>query len=260
VTQENTKAQTINFDFNYYPRRAVDDAVPSNLEATFPGWERVSVPVYNEGGNFMSNGRMECLMTTRVTDANARKFHPDDIILDAAGVRDMYSRYAGCSQTHIFPRMPSEGTGHIDMWGKFLTDDDVIVGRITSERMTRFAAGAEEAELVRNVAAYLDERAEELAELGYKVHRVPMPLPSSNVFRSYTNSLLLNGTAFVPRYGGDGKDQVSPYGEKWSEEYEAEVVSIYGKLGFQVQWVDSDELIESGGAVHCVTMQFGKLP
>ena len=62
------------------------------------------------------------------------------------------------------------------------------------------------------------------------------------MFRSYTNSLLVNGTAFVPQYATD-----PVHGPR--------VEAIYQDLGFKVVWVPSDSLIRDGGAVHCVTMQ-----
>ena len=43
-------------DFNYYPRRQADDATARAIETVY-SLDRVSVPVYNEGGNFMNNDR-----------------------------------------------------------------------------------------------------------------------------------------------------------------------------------------------------------
>jgi agmatine/peptidylarginine deiminase len=231
ATDSTTGAKRL-LDFNYYPRRPVDDAVGTQLELT--GWERVSVPVYNEGGNFMNNTRGDCLMTSRVTDANARKYRDDDIVLNASEITRLYADFAGCARTKVFPRMPTEGTGHIDMWAKFLTDDDVLVGEIAESDATD--------ELAKSIRSYLNERAADIEAMGLRVHRIPMPKPSSWVFRSYTNSLLVNGTAFVPQYATD-----SVHGPR--------VEAIYQDLGFKVVWVPSDSLIRDGGAVHCVTMQ-----
>ena len=65
----------------------------------------------------MNNMRGECMMTTRVTDANADVFKAGDMVLDAEDIKQYYGGFAGCAKTFIFPRMPTEGTGHIDMWG-----------------------------------------------------------------------------------------------------------------------------------------------
>ncbi|HYX35222.1 MAG TPA: agmatine deiminase family protein [Oligoflexus sp.] len=237
-------------DFNYYPRRVADDATARSF-AGLTGVERVSVPVYNEGGNFMNNNRGDCMMTTRVTDANADVFKAGDMVLDAEDIRQYYSDFAGCARTNIFPRMPTEGTGHIDMWGKFMNDDTVIVGQI-SERTLSLASSSNRS-LTLQIQRYLDNRANDIADLGYNVVRIPMPVPNAGLFRSYTNSLLLNGTAIIPQY-------VRPSSGSYNDQslvstYEAEVRRVYQSLGYKVVFIPSDELIATGGAVHCVTMQ-----
>ncbi len=237
-------------DFNYYPRRPADDATSRSF-AGFTGIPRVSVPVYNEGGNFMNNQRGECMMTTRVTDANAEVFKTGDMVFDAEDIKQYYGEFAGCARTYIFPRMPTEGTGHIDMWGKFLDDDTVIVGQISDETLSY--ASSSNRSLTLRIQEFLDARAADIADLGYNVVRIPMPVPSANLFRSYTNSLLLNGTAIIPQYlsaqGGSYADQ------SLLKRYEAEVRRVYQSLGYKVVFIPSDSMIATGGAVHCVTMQ-----
>lgn len=233
-------------DLNYYPYRPTDDGT-SQAIANFKGIERVSVPVYNEGGNFMTNERGECLMTTRVLDANSRVEQEGDIVLDEAGVRKYYKDYAGCKSLHIFPRMPTERTGHIDMWAKFLDDDTVIVNQISEEALDGLAGS--ERDFAVMIRDYLEERAKDVAQLGYDVVRMPMPAPKRGWFRSFTNSLLINGTAIVPQYSRRYSDAAL------IPAFESEARRIYEKLGYKVVFIPSDELISEGGAVHCVTMQ-----
>lgn len=237
-------------DFNYYPRRQADDATSRSF-AGLTGIPRVSVPVYNEGGNFMNNMRGECMMTTRVTDANEDVFTAGDMVLDAEDIKQYYGEFAGCAKTFIFPRMPTEGTGHIDMWGKFMDDDTVIVGQISDETLSY--ASSSNRSLALRIQEFLDARAADITDLGYNVVRVPMPVPTASVFRSYTNSLLLNGTAIIPQYisarGSSYADQ------KLLKSYEAEVRNVYESLGYKVVFIPSDGMIATGGAVHCVTMQ-----
>lgn len=233
-------------DLNYYPYRPTDDAA-SQAIAGFKGIERVSVPVYNEGGNFMINGQGDCLMTSRVTDANSRVEQSGDMILDAAAIRSYYQKYAGCRSVHIFPRMPTERTGHIDMWAKFLDDDTVIVNQI-SEKALKGLKGSE-LEFAKMIQEFLEERASDIEQLGFNVQRIPMPAPRRGWFRSYSNSTLLNGTAVVPQYSTRYSDAALIPG------FEAEARRIYQNFGYKVVFIPSDELIEEGGAVHCVTMQ-----
>jgi agmatine/peptidylarginine deiminase len=237
-------------DFNYYPRRPADDATSRSF-AGLTGTPRVSVPVYNEGGNFMNNMRGECMMTTRVTDANADVFKAGDMVLDAEDIKQYYGSFAGCAKTFIFPRMPSEGTGHIDMWGKFLNDDTVIVGQISDETLSY--ASSSNRSLALRIQSFLDARAADIADLGYNVVRIPMPVPAADLYRSYTNSLLLNGTAIIPQYLSNGGRSYADQSQLRS--YEAEVRRVYNSLGYKVVFIPSDEMIATGGAVHCVTMQ-----
>ncbi len=235
-------------DLNYYPSRPADDATSRAL-AEQAGLSRVSLPVYNEGGNFMTNQQGTCLMTTRVTDANSEVFKNGDMVLDAEGVSTYYKDFGGCRQLHIFPRMPTEKTGHIDMWAKFLDDKTVIVNQLSEETLAT-ARGSSARAFADRIHDYLEERAQDIENLGLKVVRIPMPLPSPGFFRSYTNSLLANGTAIVPQYLNTDVDD-----SELLSAYEGEVKKAYQSAGFRWSPIPSDELIATGGAVHCVTMQ-----
>jgi agmatine/peptidylarginine deiminase len=238
-------------DLNYYPSRPADDATSRAL-ADATGLPRVSVPVYNEGGNFMTNQQGYCLMTSRVTDANSDVFKNGDLVLDAQEISRYYKDFAGCRQVKIFPRMPTERTGHIDMWAKFLDDKTVIVNELREETLAT-ARGASARAFAERIRDFLEARANEIEALGFRVVRIPMPLPSSGYFRSYTNSLALNGTAIVPQYLSRADDS------SFREEYEREVTEAYEASGYQVSFIPSDNLISAGGAVHCVTMQIPSL-
>jgi len=237
-------------DLNYYPRRPADDATGRSF-AGLTGIERISVPVYNEGGNFMTNSRGECLMSTRVTDANADVYKAGDMVLDADQIKEYYRDFAGCRSTTIFPRLPTETTGHIDMWSKFVDDDTVLVGQISEETLA-FATSGNRA-MAKQIQGYLNDRAADIAELGYRVIRIPMPLPSPSLYRSYTNSLLLNGIAIIPQYVSGNFSNYSD--QTLISTYETKVRQIYEAMGYKAVFIPSDAMISSGGAVHCVTMQ-----
>ena len=248
-------------DFNYYPDRNADDFTAQSMERLLD-FQRVSVPVYNEGGNFMNNTRGVCMMTTRVTDANAAREQEDDIILDAAGTTAYYKAAAGCTTVKIFPRMPYEGTGHIDMWAKFLNDDNVIVSELRDEVLGLYTNNADR-EKARQIQSYYNARAAEIRAMGFKVTRIPSPGPifrQDDTFRSYTNSLTLSEKVIVPRYVTPASERIAtPSGLYFDQallrKYEAEVRDVYESFGYTMAWANSDGLIYSGGAVHCTTMQ-----
>lgn len=243
-------------DFNYrMNQRPTDDNAPSALTAGLSGYERVSIPVYNDGGNFMANDDRHCLMTTRTTDDNGKSFHAADMILGAEQVKAYFKAYAGCADVDIFPRIPYEFTGHIDMWAKFLDNDTVIAGRIEQKAVDLVKGNANKK--VQDVQAYLDRRRSELTAMGYEVLAIPMPVPEfgfgGDVFRTYTNSLIVNSTAIIPQY------TASSYTDsRFRKEYEDAVAGAYQKAGYTVRFVPSDGIIGHGGSVHCITMQLPK--
>ena len=248
-------------DFNYYPRRKADDATARAMETIY-SLDRVSVPVYNEGGNFMNNDVGHCMMTARVTEANRRKYRANDLILDATQIKSYYRDFTGCSKVTIFPRMPNEGTGHIDMWAKFLTNDVVLVNEMRPETINLTHEGSANRRAANAMKSYLDERATEIAADGYEVVRVPMPSPiigGNNIVRSYSNSLIVNKTAIVPRYTRPAALSPSYADASLIAAYEAEVTAAYEAAGFEVVYIDADRLIASGGAIHCITMQLPRL-
>lgn len=250
-------------DFNYYPARDADDFTAQSMERLL-NFDRISLPIYNEGGNFMNTRQGHCLMTTRVTDANKKAEQDDDYVLDADDITELYKAGAGCTKVTIFPRMPYEGTGHIDMWAKFLNDTTVIVSEVRSEQLSLYSGT--KLTKVREIQKYFNDRAKEIQALGYKVIRLPIPGPAfgetRESFRSYTNSITVNDHVIVPRY-------VKPYYEElgvnglyldnaYLPAYEREVQKVYESLGYKVTWIEADDLIAIGGAVHCTTMQIAR--
>jgi agmatine/peptidylarginine deiminase len=327
------QGEQILLDFNYYPERPTGDVTPQILSEISPKNQRLSVPVYNEGGNFMSNSRGVCMMTTRVLDANkdntqkvyvdkngkvilgidgypisslsndrrrdlggrrisasvyydindSIQVRSDDMILDEAMVKEYYQKYAGCKQVHIFPRMPEEGTGHIDMFAKFLSDDVILLNEISEAEIQKVQSTSEKV-LAIQISQYLEKIALEMRELGFQVSRVPMPIPQLRkvyavdssyeyfVIRSYTNSLLViregSKVAIVPRYSKAelASDESNAFGkmagvQEYTDSasianYEIAVQKAYQDLGYSIDFITTDRLIANGGSVHCVTMQF----
>ncbi len=245
--------QLVMLDFNYFPQRPGDDSAARSLEGVM-AQKRASIPVYIEGGNFMINARGDCMMTDRVLLANAVEQIPDDMILDEEAVKRYFIDYAGCQSVTVFPRMPVERTGHIDIWAKFINDDTVLVGEILAETLAT-VAGFPIERYGREIQIFLDNRARDITAMGYKVERVPMPAPAGSV-RSYLNALLANGTAIVPRFG---KEDDSYPDQELTKKYETAVKEIYKRHGFNVTWVDADLLTSNNGAIHCVTMQIPAL-
>ncbi|MGV3523637.1 MAG: agmatine deiminase family protein [Candidatus Sericytochromatia bacterium] len=274
-------------DFRYYPDRPVDDAVAQNMlhflntSATNPAlselfpklrYEQLPVNVELEGGNLMCT-RENCFMTEEVLQRIENRTGKTG---DAEQVVFELEKYLE-QEVWIVPRIPSESTGHIDIWAKFLSRDRVIIGEISTESLNQVPEFQREKYLA--VQAFLEEQATGLKADGsespqalasvlkreepeIQILRIPMPTPGvyqgSDVFRTYTNSLLLNQVAIVPRYGQGSRARIG--NRQLNLQQEARVQALYEEAGFQVIWIPADNLIRDGGAWHCVSMQIPRLP
>lgn len=271
-------------DLMYYPDRTVDDASAARLtqvlnnrpphlrwsSAAQPTFKHLSVPVELEGGNVMCSPK-HCFVTREVLlrlEERGEVADADKIVADLE--HDLAQEF------WIVPRMPFEGTGHIDIWAKFLNDKQVIVGEISEESLSLIPP--EQAASYQAVKTFLDEQATGLDVEGnpvpdalasvlkreapeVEIIRIPMPTPGVyrgiETFRTYTNSLFVNKTVIVPRYMRGSRAERQ--NRDLLQEQEAQVAAIYEKAGFEVKWILADNLIRDGGAWHCVSMQVPQL-
>ncbi len=74
---------------------------------------------------------------------------------------------------------------------------------------------------------------------GYTVHLLPQP---AGAYETYVNSLLVNGTVFVPTYG---------------QQTDTEALEVYESLGFKAVGIDTEGMSNDGlGSIHCITMTY----
>lgn len=187
-----------------------------------------------DGGNFLSDGthcyvgseEPELAVPAGAGDVKARR-------------QAQWGKEVGCASVRVINESPHE---HIDMFVKILSPRHALVGEIPKS--------AYRSKEERNLAEKL-----ELVALQMKtymnVSRIPMPEPTVEVFRTYTNSILVNGHAIVPRYELANKATQRAFESQTARAYEAQ--------GYAVRFINADQLIKDGGAWHCVTLQlFGK--
>lgn len=268
-------------DLKYYPDRIVDDASAErltqvlNTQPPHLGWSTASptpqfqhlpLNVELEGGNVLCN-HAHCFVSREVLlRLEERGETPNEAQIIAELEKHLQQEF------WIVPRMPFEGTGHIDIWAKFLNPTQVIVGEISEESMGLIPE--EQAASYRAVQHFLDEQATGVDRTGMpivdsfaailkreapdvEILRIPMPTPGVyrgvETFRTYTNSLFVNKTAIVPRYQKGSRAERN--NRDLMREQEQAVEEIYRKAGFDVKWILADNLIRDGGAWHCVSMQ-----
>ena len=120
-------------------------------------------------------------------------------------------KYA-CKTATVLPC--KHGICHIDEAAKFISQEVAVV----------------------DVPEYVNE----FEKRGYKTHLLPRP---RHKYGSYANSLLVNGTLFLPTFN-DEKDN--------------EAIRIYQSLGMNVIPIDASVLADYRGSIHCVTMTYPK--
>ena len=212
-----------------------------NLPVTLAGILRIAhrpLSTEMDGGNFLSDG------TICVTSRDERvPINPN---------REAFSAI-GCEQLLVLDNPPHP---HIDMWLKIVGPKKALVSELNSSAraaLRRYYGGHIPEEQL-HLGERLDVMAQALAPY-FSVERIPIPVMYRGSFRTYTNSLLVNGKAIVPRYKsyGWGYDQYPDSPEQ--RDYEKVVEERYAAYGFSVTFVDADGLIFNGGALHCIALQ-----
>lgn len=143
--------------------------------------------------------------------------------------------FLGASTYHVFTDPSGTYIGHIDCWGKFLSDNKVLIARSDVEEINRHFDG---------IAAYLGQHDFQVFRVLCQHLYIPHqddPLTTA----AYTNSLILNNHVYVPIAGGQYKknddDALTIYKEALPTHT---VIGIAGKPEFP--WLGTD-------AMHCRT-------
>lgn len=209
-----------------------EDVLPGALaSALWPHWTVQRSALELEGGNVQSDGRGRCVTTAGYAeglDAQARAAARRLL----AELRDRL----GCQTIAVVPPLHGEPTGHVDMFATITGPGEIIVGRY------------EPADDAEN-AVRLDRTAIILRRAGFQVRRLPMPDHADGVFRSYTNSLAVNGVVIVPVYP-----------EAAAGEDEAFAVFRAAYPGRRIVPVVASDIITLYGAVHCATLTIAAPP
>ncbi|MSQ83436.1 MAG: hypothetical protein EXR77_11210 [Myxococcales bacterium] len=107
-------------DFAYYKSRPQDDAIPTRLgQEYFKTVTTYRMPFGFEGGNFQADGLGRCTTSTRALKNTG---------YSELKVLNLLKNYAGCDKTLIMKDITDDGTGHIDMFFKWLGPDSVMIG------------------------------------------------------------------------------------------------------------------------------------
>jgi len=219
-------------EFKYRERRGnqLDDGVPAHLAVSLD-LNLMGSPLLVEGGDFLSNGRGFCLMSTRVVNRNAHYLE-----MEAEQTMQNVASILGFENLLLVRPLEDESTGHVDMFCTFLEPDLVVVGRY------------DPAVDFLNAPA-LDQAAEDLQKVEtligpMRVERMPMPDHDDGTWRTYTNIVFANGVVLVPIY------------PDYCPDLDEEALAIYRRLlpDRKIVGVDASGLIRMNGALRCITM------
>lgn len=226
-------AGTSYIDTRYYPSRVEDDGVPTLL-ANVDGVPVYRPDLFEEGGNFFSNGHGVCFTTNYLLEQNDAT--EDEV---AAILQD----YFGCVQSHFLQQLDGNVIGHIDMFFHVVDEHTLLLGEYTPEQDAVNAEILEESyDYLSNITALDGEP--------FNIVRVPMPnhledkvpvgvLP---VVRTYMNLVTVNGVVLVPVYRQEPTKEAVALSILQTVFPDREIVPI-----------PSDAIAPSYGAIHCIT-------
>ena len=206
--------------------RTYDDAQPEHF-ATWWGAPRHEWDFATEGGNFLPNGHGLCLVSDTIIGLNPQ--------YSVAEIEDLYRDYLGCEQLVILPAV-DDVTGHIDMWITWLDARTLAVGEYTQQQ----DAGSRqliETAITDQLSGLVDPGS------GQAIDIVRLPMPDNNggsVWRNYTNGIWIDDTFLMPVYDG-------------FEAMQQQARTVFENHGVTVIPVDSDVVITSAGALHCIS-------
>ncbi len=214
-------------DPRYYDQRVFDDAIPTVLASQF-GINSYRQPLKWEGGTFMADGRGNC-------------FHSQGVLwyggTTEAKITQYLRDYMGCETVTVLYPLNDEGTTHSDMFAKLLPGDRMLLGDYQNWQDSGNAQVLDANAALLQATTLNDGK--KLA-----VTRLPMPSNSNRqIWRTYANSLFINGKNLVPVYTDD-------------TQFEDEALGVWESV--MPDWehvpIDSTDLITWSGAIHCITM------
>jgi agmatine/peptidylarginine deiminase len=177
------KLRAVRFAYSNTPAAGPEaETVAKNL-----GYEVETSDLILEGGNVMVDDEKTLFTTTKVLKKNPGKSKEQ--------IEAELRRVLGVTSVEWLEPLPQESTGHVDIFAKIVGKKRVIVSS------SDFACGDESSAGCRPRQPVLDAAAKAFERRGYTVTRIKnAEVEDDAKALTYANSLLVNGTAFVPEY------------------------------------------------------------
>ncbi|MEL6132261.1 MAG: agmatine deiminase family protein, partial [Bacteroidota bacterium] len=231
-------------DWLYNRPRPLDDQIPRALSEflDIPLYEMNSSPwqLVHTGGNFLTDGMGTGFSSELVLQENMGTLHQRKSIKE---IEQALQKFMGIDRYITMPILPYDGIHHIDMHMKLLDEETILLGE--------YPEGMSNGPQIEANLQYVVQHHLSPYNRPYKVIRIPMPPDNgyyppavSASYRTYTNAVILNQLVLVPLF---------------EEKYDTTALRIYRDAmpGYDIVGIDCRDVIESGGALHCITNTIG---
>jgi len=233
-------------DWIYNRPRPLDDILPETI-ASYKG-----IPIYSTtvapydlvhtGGNFMTDGFGTAFSSNLVLDENDVGGIYNQTVKTAAEVDSIMFKFMGIDNYIKMTVLPYDGIHHIDMHMKLLDEETILVGE--------YPSGVADGPQIEANLQYVLSNFNSMFGTPYDIVRIEMPPEGGSypdnwaAYRTFTNSVFINKTVLVPLY---------------EEQYDTTALRIYRENlpGYRVEGINCNSIIQSGGALHCITRAIG---
>ncbi len=201
----------------------------------------------NTGGNFMSDGLGTAFASKLILEEN-EEGNPFGVSPKTeAQIDDIMFQYQGITNYIKMDQVPYDPIHHIDMHMKLLDEQTILV--------SRYPPGVADGPQIEANIDYVTSNYQTPFGTDYKIAWIDAPpstsgaYPDTNgLYRTYTNSVFVNGTIIVPTYRPEVDGPALAYYE--------ELLPGYNIVGIDVD-NQGQNLIAQGGAIHCITHSIG---
>ncbi|HMQ86940.1 MAG TPA: agmatine deiminase family protein [Flavilitoribacter sp.] len=225
-------------DWIYNRPRPKDDVIPETIAQYFglPYYGATTPPFdwVHTGGNHLRDGMGTAFSSDLVFAENPGKTE--------AEINNIAGKFLGVNKYVKFRRLPYDGIHHLDMHMLVIDEETLLVGE--------YPQGVSDGPQIEANIAYLRNNFTTPFGHNYRVERLPMPpeggfYPYQNgAYRTYSNAIFINKTVLVPTY---------------EEQYDTTALRIYRENlpGYNVVGITCNDIIQSLGALHCITKLIG---
>lgn len=236
-------------DWIYNRPRPLDDAIPGVMSeyTGIPLYQTIEMPydLVHTGGNFMTDGWGTGFSSKLVLDENDG-FDYSLAPKTEEAIDSLMQIFMGINRYIKMETLPYDEIHHIDMHMKLLDEETLLVGE--------YPEGVADGPQIEENIQYITDNFQSVFGTPYKIVRIPMPPDFEGQFpddgpwwntgdyRTYTNMVFVNKTVLVPVY---------------EEKFDTTALRIIQENlpGYKVIGIESNEIIQSLGAIHCITKE-----